>query len=309
MSGSIWYEKDGKIVKVSNGGQATPAPVADVRLPDNRISSYFPRISRKSPRYLQLGNYVVTSSQEGSLLQVYDHASNQPYCFVNVSGFTSLAYVSPSGNYLGMRRSPEVQNDRFGSDANSIAGLTIVDISNPNDIRAVRTEYLRDGDAVVHFAWLEGDRFLYIDKRGTIVTGSAGTDSTSDRVVGPLDARGMVGREFDVHPDGATMLIRMLSADGSYDIYLYGTNGQALARMTSTGQSYAPLWSPDGNHFMFKWGSSAGCAPVGGCAGGGTTCSGFYAPASARSLGYSDAAQFDVLKVNCLNELYWSSIA
>jgi hypothetical protein len=306
MAGSIWYSDiDGKkLVKVGNGGLGTPTPVADIRPGDGRVSTFYPRISRKSPRYLQLGSYGVVENTR-MLMQVYDHANHQPYCFVDVAGWSSFAYVSPSGNYIGMRLSPELVNDNFDPDATSIAGLLIVDISNPNTPRVVRDEYLNDGSAMMQFAWLDGDRFLYLNKNRIIVTGSAATGSASDQIVGPLDTQGLVSREFDVHPDGAKMLVTLAAKDGeSYDVYLYDTTGKPIDRMTSTVKGYSPVWSPDGNHFMFKWGSSIGTDFPRA-----STCTGFYASASARNLGYADATQYDIFKVSCLNELYWSSIA
>ncbi len=301
--GSIWYaDRNGKLVKVSNGGLGTPEAVADIRAADGRVSTFYPRVSRKGPRYLQLGNYG-TGSSVGTLLQVYDHADHKAYGFVDVTGYVSYAFVSPSGNYIGMRRSPEFLNDSFTADATSIAGLMIIDISNPNTPRVVRGDYLSGGAAMMQFVWLDGDRFLYVDKNRNIVTGAADSSASSDQSVGKLDTQSLVSREFDVHPDGKSMLVALFSADGqSSDVYLYDMTGQRVAQVTSTEKGYAPVWSPDGSQFMFKWGSSEGSQL-------GASCTGFYASSSARGLAYANANQFDVLKVNCLRELFWSSIA
>ena len=75
LTGSIWYESDGKVIKVPGGGTGTPAAVTNLRPPDGVVSSYFPRISRKSPRYLQQGLHGAGSST-GTTLWVCDHATN-----------------------------------------------------------------------------------------------------------------------------------------------------------------------------------------------------------------------------------------
>jgi hypothetical protein len=60
------------------------------------------------------------------------------YCYFDAVGYASDVLVSPSGNYIGLRRSPEFINSDFAPDASTIIGLTILDISSPNNIGVVR---------------------------------------------------------------------------------------------------------------------------------------------------------------------------
>ena len=285
----------------------TPAAVGKVLGASGGVSTWFLRISRKSNRYLQLGHTGATTNVT-TALQCFDHASNSPYCYVDMAGFASDVRVSPSGNYISALRSPELLKTIDYAGPNSVVGLVIVDISDVNNIRAVREAYLSGPEAVLAFCWLDGDRFVYVSYDLTVVTGSASASPQQDRVIGRVDARGQGFGGFDVHPDGSTMLVKLNESDSSSDIYLYSSTGDFLDRMTAVDQAYAPLWSPDGSHFMFKWGSSSGCLPA-TCGGtSGSTCTGFYAASHSRNLEYSQATQFDGLKVPCRKETYWSAI-
>ena len=302
LAGSIWYEDNRKLIMVPGGGTGTPAAVSDIRGADGVVSSYYPRISRKSPRYLQFGLHGAGSGT-GTKLWVYDHATHRPYGFVDMEGYTVTAAMSPSGRYIGMRRSPE---SVYATGSTTVAGLTIVDIADIDNVRSLRSEMPGGGDAVSGYAWLDDDRFIYIKENRTIFTGMAGTDSSTDKMTGQFDQQGISLGGFDVHPDGKTMLVTVgSSSDGSVDIYLYTVDGQPIGRMTNTGNANSPRWSPDGSFFMYRYGTGAdGCAPIGQCIG----CVVFHAPASARNLAYGDGQQFDGLKVLCTKENFWSSI-
>jgi hypothetical protein len=307
LPGSIWYVDsiNRRLLKVNNGGLGEPVAVRDSRGPDARVDSWSPRISRRSPRYILFGLYGATSDTR-TVVQIYDHATNQPYCYVDAEGYSDSSLVSPSGNFVGMRRSPELVNDSMRPNATSIAGLTIVDISNPNDIRAVRSDYLSGRDAVAQFRWLDDDRFLYVTKDLRIVTGAADSPPSSDRVIGSLNLQGLGGGGgIDLHPDGTTMLLQLVTAgDENGDIYLYKVTGEPIDRVTSSGQGKDATWSPDGSSFMFKYGGQGCTFPI-NC----SACTSFYAPAAVRNLAYGDAKQFDQGKVPCTQTLYWSAIA
>ncbi len=216
---------------------------------------------------------------------------------------------TPTGGMAGSIWYTNINSD-FSPNAGTIIGLTILDIADPNNIGVIRSDFLRGDDAVVWFAWIDGDRFVYVDKNRNIISGTAGGSPSSDRVIGRMDTPGLLSTGWDVHPDGNSMLVTAMSLDASaWDIYLHDTSGRQLNRVTTSGKAYAPEWSPDGRHFMFKWGNAEGCGAIGGCAGGpSSTCTGFYAPAGSQNLAYESAQQRDGLKVPCLSELYWSSI-
>ncbi len=307
LSGSFWYEDKGDLIKVGSGGAGTPTAVATILGASGGVSTWFPRISRQSSRYLQLGHTGATTNVT-TALQCFDHASHNPYCFVDMAGFASDVLVSPSGRFISALRSPELLKTIDYAGPNSEVGLVIVDIADVNNIRAVREAYLSGPEAVHSFCWLDGDRFVYVAYDHSIVTGLASAGPQQDRTMGRIDVRGQGFGGFDLHPDGSTMLVKLIQSDSSSDIYLYSSTGEWLDRMTAVDQAYAPQWSPDGRHFAFKWGSSSGCLPVTCSGSGGSTCTGFFSASTSRNLEYSQATQFDGLKVPCRKETYWSAI-
>jgi hypothetical protein len=307
LSGSFWYQDNGDLIKVGSGGAATPVAVGKILGPRNGVSSWFPRISRNSSRYLQLGQIGATTDSS-TAVQCFDHASHTAYCDFELNGFSSDVFVSPSGNFVSALRSPELVKTIAYAGPNSIVGLTIIDISDANNLRAVREAYLNGPKAVVLFNWLDGDRFIYIAYDRTIVTGSASAGAQQDQVLGRFDDQGKGLGGLDVHPDGSTMLVKLNGSNDTSDIYLYTTSGTPIDRMTAVDLAYAPMWSPDGRHFSFKRGSPLGCSPATCTGTSGSTCTGFYAPSSARSVTSSQASQFDGLKVPCRKEAYWSAI-
>jgi hypothetical protein len=300
LSGSIWYGGRDGVLMVPGGGTGAQKLVVPY-IQDTAK----PQISRKSPRYLQLANSIRGS---GALLQVYDHGSNQPYCYINVPGYVVEAFVSPSGNFIAMTRSPDLVNvpsggDRFGIE--DIVGLNIADISDPNNPTLIRSELQRGPSTALRFAWLDGDQFLYMTNDLSMVLGSAAAGIQGDRKVGTLSAPGSVVNFFDVHPDGSTMLVTLTrQTDGSFDNYLYKMSGELIDKMTDTGKGTVPLWSPDGKYFMFAYGQVGTC--TGSCPV--AICETHYAPSSGRNVTRSAAPQLDSAIVPCAIQRFWSSI-
>jgi hypothetical protein len=298
-AGSIWYKQDRDLMKVPNGGTGTPTKVASILPDDGIVSSYYPSISRRSTRYAQVGFHGPDGN--ATMIRIFDHATHQPYGFVDMRGLCTPA-LSPSGRYIGMDRSPDIVN------VNDFAGFTIVDVADINNVTSLREAMPGGDDYLLGFDWLDGDRFIYMTRNGMIFTGAAGTPSSADQTLGQLDALGRRAGGFAVHPDGKTMLV-ILSAPRDVlqsDIYLYSvTGGAPIARMTSMDACHTPQWSPDGSYFMFTFGSS-GAPFCSGCASG---CTQFLAPVSGRELKFGDAQQFDAFKVNCVLGNYWSSVA
>ena len=303
-SGSLWYEEAGELFVVPDSGAGTPRSVNKVAVQRDTLFDF--QVSRQSPRYIQVGT-VGAGSDVSAICYCHEHADNSTYCFINVVGYVSLARVSPTGNYVAMLRSPEVVNARYDTSPEIIVGLTIVDISNVNSIRDIRSAFRSGDDSIRSFSWLGGDEFVYITVGGSIVRGSAAGGATADRVLGVIDARGLEIGEADVSPDGARVLVRLFDGDGrtsgNWDIYLYETSGTFVGQVTDTGSSYAPLWSPDGTYLMFKDGSPLGC----GVEQGPSCCSAHLAVASSRMLTLPSAQLLDSNKLPCIYETFWSS--
>jgi hypothetical protein len=309
LTGSFWYQatnnNDNFIIKVPGGGTGTPVAVGKAlnNAPLARL-----QISRNSPRYLQSLYY---SLDENVLLQAYDHGSNQPYCYMTVPGYVGGANVSPSGNFIGMLRSPSLVNaavDGSAPGVENIIGMNIADISNPNTPRLIRSEFSRGPSCVIDFAWLDNDQFLYMTLDGTLATGSATAGSQGDTRIGKLNDQGMLKGGMDVHPDGTTMAVTLVSRNDSlaYDTYLYKVTGELIDRLTATGQGSSFQWSPDGKYFAFAHGDTGSC---GGSVNCGDICSSLYAPSNARSVTRSSAQAFDKLIVPCTGARAWSSVA
>ncbi len=308
LGGSIWFtDTKDNLVKVDGGGLGNPLAVSKVRAADSAVTYYYPIISRNSPRYLQLGGYGVG---EGSItrLQVYNHSDHQSYYWVDIVGYADNALVSPSGNYIALLRSPELVKTPGYAGFDTVVSLVVVDIANPNNPHVVRDEYLTGNAAVVDFAWLANDQLLYMTYGNTIVTGSA-VSSAGDRVLGHLDIPvDKVGGNFDLHPDGTSMLVTLTEVDAGQDglhnrdIYLYSTTGQLLGQMTATGYSNSPLWSPDGSYFWFRYGgTNADILPYL------SPCDGLYASASSRNVTYAQALRYDQ-KFPCTADVFWSAL-
>jgi dipeptidyl aminopeptidase/acylaminoacyl peptidase len=232
-----------------------------------------------------------------------------------IDSTTSPSTVSPSGNYVAMLRSPNVSAARYhdGPRADNIIGLTIVDIADVNNIRDLRSAYSNGLESVRSFSWLNQDEFIYTTLGGKSVTGRATAGAEGDRVLGTIDRQGLKIGDIDVSPDGSQMLVKLFDQDGEsqgkWDIYLFRTNGQAIGQMTATSHGFAPLWSPGGDHFMFKDGSAIGCQ--GDCTGApgypSVTCSSHFAPSTSRMLTLPAAGQFDPRRIPCGLNVFWSS--
>jgi hypothetical protein len=308
IAGSIWYAlessftSDRSLMKVPNGGAGTPTKVASILRGDGIVDTYYPFISRKSTRYIQSGLHGQDSS--ATMIRIFDHATHQPYGFVDMRGFCAPRFMSPSGRYIGMIRSPDVVNNtRF-------SGFAIVDVNDINNVTSLRDEMPEGGEFVVGFDWLDDDRFIYINRDGVIFSGAAGTPGSADQRLGQLDLQGRRPGRFVVHPNGTTMLVVLGTQPSSsgrfdYDIYLYSVSGGTpIARMTSMDVCGEPAWSPDGSYFMFTFGFAGYSAPLGGQGG----CSQFLASVSARELQFADGQRLDAAKVNCAQQNFWSSI-
>jgi WD40-like Beta Propeller Repeat len=309
MTGSIWYRTGDSVLMVPGGG--TGAPQFVVKADGGALSSSRPQISRKSPRYLQFTYSGGTGSGESTLLQTYDHGSNQPYCYLTVAGYVTSAFVSPSGNFIAMQRSPDIVNASTGSvvpGVENIIGLNVADISNPNSPTLIRSEFQKGPSCVLKFAWLNDDQFLYMTLDGTMVLGSASAGIQGDKTIGRLIDQGMRVDDMSVHPDGATMLVALYQANAVPfvgDIYLYKTTGELIDQMTATSQGSAPRWSPDGKYFMFSHGTTGTCNGY-SCA---STCESLYAPSDLHQATLSNVQKFNRDNVPCVLQTFWSSIA
>jgi hypothetical protein len=303
LPGSIWHMAlGGNVVKIPRGGVGAPQTMGKA-FDDQSFARL--QVSRKSPRYLQsLYRIGGADSSESMLLQCYDHGSNQPYCYFTVPGHVSAAFVSPSGNFVSMKRGPSLVN----STAGDVVGLNIVDISDTNNIRMIRNGFQSGSSAVLQFSWLDDDQYIYMTSGGDIVTGSATAGARGDRKIGVLDNQGMHWGPVDVHPDGSSMLVTLTRVDNVnvHDIYLYKTSGEPIDRMTATGEGTAPRWSPDGRYFLFSHGYTGMGLCDGICV---ASCYSLFASADMRGVTTSTATRFDSNIVPCPTELFWSAIA
>ena len=302
LTGSFWYRSGDNIVKVSGGGTSAPQVMVPALLgaPGAR-----PQISRKGPRYLQ-----ALYSGDDTLLQVYDHGNNQPYCYITVPGYVGGALVSPSGNFIAMQRSPDIVNaalDGAAQGIENIIGLNVADVSDPNSPRLIRSEYSRGPSCVINFAWLDNDQFLYMALDGGMFTGSATAGAQGDKKIGQLNDQGLKKGGFDVHPDGTTMAVCLISVtdESVFDNHLYKVNGELVARLTATGQGSTPNWSPDGKYFSFTHGYTGNCEAEPGCI---AACESFFVSSGARNVTRADAQPFDRSLVPCVGGRAWSAV-
>ena len=309
LPGSFWYEKaDGNLYVVA-GGTATPVVVNKV-LGDPASSNERFSVSRNSPRYLSIGHSGIGPDVQ-AVINCYEQANNGAYCHVNLAGYASAATVSPSGKYIVALRSPELAYSTFNlGRSTAIIDLIIVDISNVSNIHDIRNTRTEGQSAIYGLQWLDSDdRFVYMtwgdgNFGDSMYAGSVAGGSQGDQFLGKIDKQGLRVGSFSVHPDGSSMLVDLFSDDyilGVWDVYLYKTNGQAVDRMTATGKGYSGIWSPDGNSFFFKYGTSNGCAGV-GCS---ITCSAHYAPSTMRSATLPMVQTLDNDKVPCLYGTSW----
>lgn len=259
------------------------------------------RVSANSTRYLQKSNYG-SGSSSACMIFYFDAAMHTQQGFVDMNGYVGDARVSPSGNYIAMVRSPEYINTLNLATSENIAGLTVVDISDSRNPRAIRSAFDRDAAAVIQFAWHGDDQYVYMTLDGTLYAGTAAGGQASDRQIGRFSSSTLIKGEFSLHPSGTSFLIQAAKAPDNYDIYLCGIDGRIQRQMTAVGRGYDPLWSPDGSWFMFKVASDIGCSDP-GCT---STCSAYYAPATASNLVEADAIGLDSLTVPCLGDHYWS---
>jgi hypothetical protein len=312
LAGSFWYDQLDKLY-VCAGGTQEPTPVNQY-LGQGEIASHF-AVERTGPRYLQRSHFSgATASDWTAVLNVYEHASNQAYCFVNLAGYVAAAAVSPSGKYVAAFRSPQLSDSTFQEGStHTIVDLIIIDISDVNNIRDIRSTRTEGRSAVYGFQWLADDRFVYMtwgdgNFGDSMFSGSVATGTQGDRLLGPVDKQGLRVRSFSVHPDESSMLVSMFSDDGValgvWDVYLYQLNGQRIDRITAFDQGYSGAWSPDGRHIFFKAGSESriNCNPALGCP---ETCSSHYVSSGARSIRLADAQTLELGKVPCYSNIMW----
>jgi hypothetical protein len=300
LPGSIWYVSGDSVVKVPGGVGQRQFVAKTITGNTSR-----PQISRLSPRYLQ-----TVYSDDISLLQCYDHSSNQPYCFLRVPGFVGRALVSPSGNFIAMQRSPTLANAAIAGAAQGveyIIGLNIADISDPNAPKLIRGEFNSGLSSVFDFDWIgDIDRLMYVTLERGIFSASATAGTAGDERIGRLNDQGKLLSRLDVHPDGSLILVTLAEGDRSGDIYLYKSSGELLDKVTDTGQGGDPIWSPDAKHFMFTYGYTGICDDPCSFA----TCETYFAPSDARNVTQSTARLLDRTIVPCVGiERFWSSIA
>lgn len=302
LAGSFWYKKgDGRLYTVAGG---TGQPIAVNRILGNYpLSSSAFVVSRFGPRYLQLTQTAVIPSR--AVINVYDHTDHRPYCHINVEGFVVGAAVSPSGKYVMFRRSPDYPQSLFGEGPQiQIVDLVIIDISDVDNIRAVRNTRTQKGAAVYGVQWLAGDRFVYMtwgDRLygDSLYLGSVAGGSADDRLLGRIDKQGLRIARFNVHPDESSMLLSLFDRDGStlgvWDVYAYTLKGQPIDRVTATGQGYGGIWSPDGNYIYFQYGNGNTCYGARCTA----TCSAHVIASSQRSVSLAATRELDGAKVPC----------
>jgi WD40-like Beta Propeller Repeat len=297
--GYIWYERSGDLFKVQ-GATGEPQRVNWLK-PDGVGGTRAFRVSANSSRYLQKSNYG-SGSGSACMIFYFDAATHTQQGFVDMNGYVGDVRVSPSGNYIAMVRSPEYINTLNLATSENIAGLTVVDISDTSNPRAIRSAFDRDAAAVIQFAWHGNDQYVYMTLDGILYGGTAAGGQPGERRLGRFASDTLIKGEFSLHPSGTSFLIKGVKASDNYDIYLCGIDGAIQRQMTAVGRGYEPLWSPDGSWFMFKVGSDIGCSDP-GC---GSTCSAYYAPATVSNLVEANAFKFDGLKVPCLVDHYWS---
>lgn len=323
LPGAFWYSRSGILYKVV-GGVADPVEVN--RSPENSSGYWSFAVARNGPRYLQVGNFGV-GSPSNAVINCFDHATNQAYCYVNVPGYVAHAQMSPSGRYIGVLRSSELAYASYNASVPDycVVEFMIVDVSDVNNIRVVRSDLRKGAAAVYSFQWFGDDNFVYMTWGGAIngdamVSGTVAGGTQGDKRLGAIDKQGMkgvnsykhdrlAGTTFEVHPEGTSMLLSLFSDDGSlalgtWDVYLYDTSGRPIDRMTGTGVGYQPLWSPDGKYFFFQNGYRACGDP--GC---GPSCSVHYATADKRMATPETVNTLDRTKLNCDYGFYWSANA
>jgi Tol biopolymer transport system component len=303
LTGYVWYQgvSSGALFKVERG-VSEPQRVNSLK-DDARDSIRAFRVSTNSPRYLQMGNYG-SGSQSGCMILYFDASTHTQQGFVDMNGYVVDARVSPSGRYIAMVRSPEYINTLNQADSVNIAGLTMVDISDRSKPTAIRTAFGRDSGTTTQFAWYGDDQYVYITLDGTLFGGTAAGGQTGERRMGQFSPSTLSGGEFSLHPSGKSFLINGAKASDNTDIYLCGIDGSIQRQMTAIRLGHAPLWSPDGSMFMFKWGQAdVVCSDSGsrGC------CDLYYAPSSVTSVTESQATKFDYLKVQCNVDHFWTA--
>lgn len=313
LAGSMWYQSpDGKL-NVSAGGVQSPVVVNQTVQREGSYPQF--EVSRFGPRYLQHWHVSGGSSSESTaVIHVHEHATHATYCFVNIPGWVPVAAASPSGKYVVALRSPEFALSGFNlGSTRVVVDLMIIDISDVNNIRDIRSTRTEGRSAVYGFHWLADDRFVYMtwgdgNFGDSMYEGSVAAGSQGDRLLGTVDKQGLRIRSFNVHPDESAMLLSMFSEDGValgvWDVYLYQLNGQRIDRITAFDQGYAGTWSPDGGHMFFKAGSESrgNCSPGPGCP---DTCSSHSVSSSARSIRLADAQTLGLDKVPCYSGIMW----
>jgi hypothetical protein len=308
-AGSFWIQlPDGNLYVVAGG---TAEPVIVNRILEIDSSSFF-SVSRFGPRYLQVSHEGATSNIR-AVINVYEHADHKPYCFVNLTGYVSRAAVSPSGRYVLAIRSPEFAFSTFilGS-TSAITDLMIIDISDVNNILDSRNSRTTGQAAIYAWSWLADDRFVYLtwgdgNFGDSMYMGSAAGGAAADRLLGKVDKQGLRIQGLNIHPDESSMLLSMFDNDGRslgvWDVYSYKLTGERIDRVTAVDQGYSGIYSPDGRHIFFKYGSVNSCSTT-GCV---TVCKPYYVASNLRSIGLPQAQLLDNNKLGCAWPTQWRS--
>jgi hypothetical protein len=300
LPGCFWYQRSGDLYRVRNG-IGRPQRVNSIKCRSRSDPSF--RVSTNGRHYLQISNHG-DGNRSACMLLYFDAVTHEQRGFVDMNGYVVDARVSPSGKYIAMVRSPDYMNTLNLSTSKNIAGLTVVDIGDSKNPRAIRSTFDRDAAATIQFAWYGDDRYVYMTLNGGLYGGTAAGGQDGERRLGRFASSSLIKGEFSLHPGGDSFLMKGRRGPDDYDVYLCGTDGRIQRQMTAVGMGYAPQWSPDGSMFMFKRGT-AGLRCVGSDC---SICEGPYcAPSSASNVIRENAARLETLSAACQQDIFWTA--